>query len=196
MVQRVLRVEFQLDDAVPTSSTDFANFATYGDSFVKVYVEAELLSVADELGFPAAWKVQLVEEGRRLAPGLPTPSEVQDVRHQSPWVIVLAIPAALLMPFIYKCLNPVIREAWNDSDLKEKFFIFMRDRVFRGAKTKIENQAALMPRKKNLRVRDVQEIEGDRDRPTIRVKLERTTVIEVEISDDHLLQEFRDRLGK
>ena len=192
--ERTLRLEFILEEVSSTSPSDFLNFVAYADGFVKSYIEAELLSVADDFEFPSAWKVQIVEEARRLLRALPAPAEVRDVRHGSPWALVLAIPAAIFLPFVYRCLNPVIREAWNDSNLKDRLFLFMRDQVFRGAKKKAEDQAALTPSRRSIKVRDVKELSGGTGNPAVEIRLTRKDVIEISVSDERLLEEFRERL--
>lgn len=195
MDEPVLQVEFVLDESGPTSPSDFLDFVAYADGYMQGLLEAEIADVTADLPLPGAARPGIRDEARYLLRSLPLPAEVLEVRHGSPWMLLLSVPAALLLPFIHKCINPVVREAWNDSQLRDSLYAFLRDRLFRGAHTKAQRQLKRSPRRRNVTARDVKELPTSSPaEPLLQVRLTRSEVFEASIADARLIDEFRKRL--
>jgi hypothetical protein len=195
MDEPILRVEFVLDEEGPTSPTDFLDFVAYADGYMQGLLAAEIADVTADLPLPDAARPAVKDETRYLLRNLPLPAEVREVRHSSPWTILLYVPAAILIPFIHKCINPVVREAWNDSQLRDSLYTFLRDRLFRGALSKAKRQLKRSPRRRNVTARDVKDLSAHESAaPLLQVRVTRSEVFEASTTDARLIEEFRERL--
>jgi len=94
-----------------------------------------------------------------------------------------------------KMIAPEILQAWGESQLKGNFRRFVRDGLFQGAKEQLDASAAAKPKYGNLIVDDITETGGFRPNQTaVRVTLKRTEVLEVEVKDRDLMNEFLAKL--
>lgn len=195
MSERTLRIRFVLDETPVLSPSDFVNFFAYGEQISRSLTELEALDLFEHLDVPSEWQIDSIEQLRELLKHTPAPAEIIEVRHESPWHYLLAIPASTLFYFVGKCIHPEIRRAWTHSTSRDRFFEFMRDRIFGGARQKVQRQVSRRPSRRGIRAKSVQELGTSRDVvPLLEVRMQRTEVFEVRVSDEELLADFKERL--
>jgi hypothetical protein len=193
--ERTLRIQFVLDESTVLSPSDFVNFFAYGEQLSRALTEIEALDLFEYLRVPSEWQIDSVEQLRDMLKHTPAPAEIVEVNHDSPWHYLLAIPASTLFYFVGKCIHPEIRRAWTQSAARDHFFEFMRDRIFAGARQKVQRQVSRRPSRKGVRAHSVRELGGSQEgSPLLEVRMQRTEVFEVRVSDEELLTEFTDRL--
>jgi hypothetical protein len=194
MAERTLLIRFVLDESDIVSPSDFVGFFAFGEELVRRLTEVETQDLLEYLDVPTEWRIETIAELERLLKTLPAPAEVREVEHNTPWHYLLAIPAGTVLYFVNKCLHPQIKRAWESSAGRDRFFQFMRDRVFGGAKQKVERQVTRRPSRKGLKVTKVAELsKSSRQQPLLEIRLERTETLQVSISDEELLADFRKR---
>jgi Holliday junction resolvase len=88
-----------------------------------------------------------------------------------------------------------VKEAYDQSRLKQMIVEFLRDRVFLGAKRQVEQTAVGKPSHGNLKVTSVDQVRAEPSEPTIEVKMERREIITVSSTDAELIEEFMQRFG-
>jgi hypothetical protein len=184
-----------LDESAVLTPSDFVNFFAYGEQISRSLTELEALDLFEHLHVPSEWQIDSIENLRELLKHTPAPAEIIEVRHESPWHYLLAIPASTLFYFVGRCIHPEIRRAWNQSTARDRFFEFMRDRIFGGARQKLQGQVSRKPSRKGIRAKSVQELGSSRDGlPLLEVKMQRTEVFVVRVSDEELLADFKERI--
>lgn len=195
LAERTLQIRFVLEEDEALSPSDFVHFFAYGEEIARDLAETEALELFDYLGMPSEWQIESLEEFRQLLKHAPAPAEILDIRHESPWYYLLAIPAGTVLFFVSKCVHPEIKRAWAQSAAREHFFEFMRDRVFGGARQKVQQRIAKKPSRKGVRAKKVEELKESRpEMPLFEVRMERSALLHVSISDEELLEEFKRRL--
>ena len=189
-------VEFRLADSDEASPAEFRYLFAAVDQLtrfltieqMRLFVEgADLSDRERELIFS-----NLVHEGRYLAP----PVQVVSVRRQSPWTVLVGLPVAAMIWAMRKMIAPEILQAWGESRLRENFKRFVRDGLFQGAREQIETSAAAKPQYGNLVIDEIAETGSSRpEQPSITISLKRTEVLQVEVRDRDLMNEFLTKIG-
>jgi hypothetical protein len=197
MAERELILNFRLEDSELVSPSDFVGFFSLGEDVVRDIVLAEALEAFEASEIPSAGQLEISDQLHRLLRAAPAPALVDDVRHDSPWLYVLHIPAALIGSFIAKCITPDIRRAWKGSAAQDNFYAFFRHRVFGGAKAKVQRSVAAARshrRKYPIRPVAVEELPGTPTSPRFLVRAHTVHSVEVQVSDQELAKDFAKRL--
>ena len=134
----VLPLEFQLDDSVEASPSDFRYLFSAIDELTHSLIVDELRAFLELGGFSDSEQERIYSEMRRISPLLPSPANITTVRHESPWTVVAEISGVVLAWTLNKMIAPEILKAWGESRLKESFNRFLRESLFRGAKQRVE----------------------------------------------------------
>jgi hypothetical protein len=185
-------IEFRLADSDEASPSEFRYLFAAVDQLtrsltidqMRLFVEGADLSDREREHIFS----NLVHQGRHLTP----PAQVVSVRRQSPWTV----PVAAMLWAMRKMIAPEILRAWGESRLRENFERFVRDGLFQGAKEQLEAGAAAKPQYGNLAIDDVVETGSSRpEQPSITISLKRTGVLQVEVRDRDLINEFLAKIG-
>jgi hypothetical protein len=109
---------------------------------------------------------------------------------------LVALPVSAVLWTIKKMIAPEILKAWDESQLRESFKRFVRDGIFRGAKEQLELSAASKPQFGNLIVDDITGSGAvTSEQPAVRVTLRKSEVLQVELKDRDLMNEFLAKIG-
>lgn len=190
-------IEFRFGDCDLVSPTDFVGFFGLGEQIVRELVLTEAVDALEAAEIGGRDQLETTDLLQKLLLSGPVPAEVADVRHSSPWMYILHLPAAMVATFVSRCLIPEIKRAWKGSRREQEFYEFFRSKVFGGAKAKVQKSvvhARRRPRKGIIPV-DVQALPQSTERSQrLLVQTERTRTLEVVVSNEELLREMQDRL--
>ena len=190
---RSLELRFVLDSDASESPSTFVALFEYAEDFVRYFAEEEALSLFEELELPADWQRDSIDTLRHLSRTAAAPAEVLAVNRRSPWTVALLIASPTLLFFLRQCIHPVVKQAWNDSRLRELLREFLRDRVFMGAKRKAQKRVVTGPRRRGLKAKSVSELrESTPERTVLEIRLERTEILEAKISDAQVIEDGPD----
>jgi len=189
-------LEFRLADSDDTSPSEFRYLFDAVDELTRFLIVEQMHSFAEAADISDRGRDEVYVSVLRLSRFVAPPVEVLSIRRESPWSILVGLPVAGVIWAMRKMIAPQILQAWNEGQLKENFTRFVRDGLFQGAKEQLEAGAAAKPKYGNLVVDDISEEGGTRqNQPTLRVSLKRTEVIQVEIGDRALMEEFLAKMG-
>jgi hypothetical protein len=192
----ILYLEFQLDDAVEASPSDFRYLFSAIDGVTQTLMVDEIRAFLESAGFSDREQDQIYSNLRGMSPLLPSPVNITAVRRESPWTVVAELSGIVLVWTLNKMIAPEILKAWGESRLKESFNRFLRDNLFRGAKQRVEANLSAKPQYGNLLVDDIIEPKTSRrSDPRIRIRFKRTEIVEVDTKDKELMKEFLKRMG-
>jgi len=189
-------IEFRLADSADASPAEFRYLFAAIDHLTRALTIEEMRRFVEGADLSDRGRDEifatLIHQGRHLAP----PVQVVSVRRESPWSVVVGLSVATMLWAMRKMIAPEILQAWGESRLKENFKRFVRDGLFQGAREQIETTAAAKPQYGNLVIDDVAESGASRpDRPSVTISLKRTDVLQVEIRDRDLMNEFLAKIG-
>jgi hypothetical protein len=187
-------MEFRLADSAAgeSSPTEFRFLFDAVDEITRSLIFNQLSVFVEHTQLNERARKEVFLSAFRLKETLIAPVDVVSIGRKSPWTVVVNIPVAGVLWVLHKMIGPEIIKAWGESNLKEAFKDFVRDKIFRGAKNQIEVAAAAKPQYGNLRVSDISE--GNRAGSPVSVTLRRTEVLQVEASDRELMKGFLDRM--
>lgn len=198
-MERELVLEFVLGDSELISPNEFEAFFGLGSEIVRELVLGEAVEAYDAGGVEGPSQFDSTDQLQRLLKSAPVPAEVVDVRHSSPWLYVLHLPAVLVAAFVTKCLVPEIKRAWKGSVREKQFYDFFRNQLFGGAKSKLEKSVARTRRRPRQGIRpvEVRTLPNATDRSQrFLIRVERTQNLEVVVTDEELYDDLRKRLEK
>jgi hypothetical protein len=176
------------------SPTEFVSLFECADRTARAIVEQEAAELLEELRFPQDYRLQTLQTIHRLSRKVPTPAEVTNVERGS-WQIDVIIRSAFVLFMLKEYVHPTVRAAFDDSRAKQVVVEFLRDRVFGGAKRKVEETAVANPRYGNLDVVSVNELPASPSQPSLQIELHRRELYVVKSSDQELIHDFIERLG-
>lgn len=113
------------------------------------------------------------------------------------WTIETLLSSAAVLWFMRHFVGAPILAAWDESRLRQRVESFIRDRAFHGARQSVELKAAQKPRTGSLEISQVEEESGSTpEARRLAVRVTRSTVIEVELSDREVIEEFIQELKR
>ncbi len=155
-------------------------------------MQQESLDLMDELGLPSDVKLATVSRGQQLGRRIASPAQIEAVKRGC-WIVVMTISGSALLCVLKQYLHPVVLEAWNQSDIRERLLEFLQDPVFKSAARKAELKAVERLRYGNIQVTGVDD-DSKPAEPSLTVHLERHAIVEVRAVDDLLIDEFLEKL--
>ena len=183
-----LHLRFILDGDPDISPAEFVALFQCAEDYTRHVAEKESLTLLEDLQIPVEQRLTTMKTLVRKQ--APVPAEVVEVRRGS-WVVDVLLPSAALIFVLKEYVHPAVKQAWDESRMREQLVSFMRDRVFRGVKGKIEAHAIDKPRFGNL---EVIRVDGQEPpQPIVEIRLERRTIIEVRTNDRDLIDDFLSR---
>jgi hypothetical protein len=198
MAERELILRFRLEDSDLVSPSDFVDFFGIGVDIVRDLVIAEALEAYDAGEMPSELQRDTTDRLQQLLRSSPVPALVDEVRHDSPWLYILHIPAFMIGAFVTKCLKPDIARAWKGSAAQESFYSFFRIKVFGGAKKTVQRSVATSrrrSRKTGIRALSVEELPDSKpDSTRLLIRVQRSQSVDVAVSDEDLVREFKKHL--
>jgi hypothetical protein len=190
---RTITIRFELKSEGETSATEFVSLFECVDFLGQSIVEAEAQTFLEVLELSSESRLAALQSLHRSRRRV-SPVEVREVEKGS-WIVETVIQGAAILWVIQNFVTPVMKEAWDESRLRELLLGFFRSRVFGRAKQTVEVKAAEHSRFGNLRVISVEEpSESTPDEPVLVVRIERSEVVEVRVSDKELIDQFLRRL--
>lgn len=159
---RVLILQFRVKADEELRPDEFSDLFRLADQLSAYAILEELHDVMDALPMPSRWKFDVLSRLRakkRVPSAVP---EVATVRRGS-WEFDVCIQSVAVAWILKEYLHPVVKEAWNESQFREVIKRFLRDKIFGGAKRKIETKASETPKLGNLRIVEVSLGEGPTD---------------------------------
>jgi len=187
---RALEIRFRLTGSDKVSPEDFISLFRCAEAFSRSVTEAEALSLLDHLDAPSEARLDSLRRLHAFGRKLPLPVEVARVERGS-WSVDVAIYGAALLFVLKEYLHPVVKEAWDESDIRARVKSFLQDKVFRRARQTAEQKAVRNPEYGRLRVTNVSPLEStEPDRIRVEVTLERGEITYGRASDDELVEEF------
>jgi len=190
---RELTLRFVVDTQQDLTATDFVRLFECAEAISRHVFEIEAANLLMDLGFPEQERFEALKRIHRLGRRIPVPAQVKTVQRGS-WIVEVLVPGAVLLFILRQYIHPVIMDAWQASNLRDRIVTFLRDRIFLGARRDVEAKAAESPRYGNLEVTRVSQTDADPGHPELVIRLERREVIEARIPDEELVQEFLRRL--
>jgi len=190
---RSLRLRLTVPDQT-LSPGEFLSLFDCAETVSRALIEHEALALLEFLDFPADSRLQTMQTIHRLGRRVPTPAEVVSVEHAC-WTANVLIGGPVVLFILMNYVHPTVKDAFDDSRLKQLIVEFLRDRVFLGAKRTVEQAAVARPTYGNLGVRAVAELRAAPSEPELEVTLERREIIAVRSSDRELVEEFAERIG-
>jgi len=192
----VFVIDFRLADSEDVSPTEFRSLFRAVDELTRALLIEQMRLFIETASLSDAARNELFGSILRLSRFVSAPAEVKAVRRQSPWSVLIALPVSGMIWAMRKLIAPEIMQAWNESQLKDNFKRFVRDGLFQGAKEQLEASAAAKPKYGNLRIDDIAETgRSGPQSPAIVLTLKRTEVLEYEVRDRDLMNEFLTRIG-
>jgi hypothetical protein len=189
-------LEFRLADPADTSPAEFRYLFDAVDELTRSLVIEQMRSFVEMADISGRGRDEVYTSVLRLAPYLPPPAQVISIRRESPWTVLVGLPVATVIWAMRKLIAPEIVQAWTESQLRENFRRFVRDGLFQGAKTQLEAGAAAKQKYGNLIVDDISEAGRlGPDQPALRVTLRRSEILQIEVKDHALMNEFLSRIG-
>jgi len=193
---RSLHLRFVLDTDEDLAPDDFIGLFECADAFARHVVEQAALELFIDLNLPEQWRLGTLQHIHQLGRRVPVPAQVVRVERGS-WSIETLLQGAAVLWFLKNYVHPVVRDAWDDSRLRQAIVEFLRDKVFLGARRNLEQKAVEAPRFRRLQVQTVSEPEpASRQESQIEVRLVRREIVEARFADRELLDEFVRRLRR
>jgi hypothetical protein len=189
---RTLRLDFSIDGSESLSSTDFVSLFQCADFFCRATAEDEVISFVEELNLLRESRFEVISSIHRLGKRFPAPAAVESIERGS-WNISLVMTGAATLFILRNTLATTLQNAWDESRLRELVLRFLRDHVFGGARRKAEEVAVGRSRWGNLRIQRVEERGLGPSGSQLTISLQRTEVVEAEITDQELVEEVLKR---
>lgn len=190
---RSLTLEFRVESDEELTSGEFLSLFSCIDNFGRAVTESETVGFLETLGLPNEYRLQILNTIMEIGREIPTPTEIRSIDRGS-WSVVAVLAGPAILWVTQKFIGLPILKGWDESSAREQLKTFFRERVFGGAQRVIEYRAAQRPTFGNLKVAEVTEIRSSPDRPHILIRLKRTEIIEVRVSDKQLIEDFLKRL--
>lgn len=193
---RSLHLRFILQVEEDLTPEDFIGLFECAETFARHVVEREALQLFSDLDLPEEWTLGTLQRIHRLGRRVPVPARVVRVERGS-WNVELLLPGAAVLWLLKNYVDPVIREAWDDSRVRHLIVEFLRDRVFLAARRSLEEKAVVAPRHRQLEVQAVSEPQqASREESHIEIRLVRREIMEARLTDQELLDDFIRRLRR
>jgi hypothetical protein len=191
-----LYIRFRLADSGDASPVEFRFLFDAVDELTRALIVEQMRGFTETADLSDSAKHELYASVWRLARYVQPPAQVVSIRRESPWSVLIGLPVAAVIWAMRKIIAPEILQAWNESQLKENFRRFVRDGLFMGAKEQLEATAASHPQYGNLVVDEVRDTgRFGLEEPSIELTFKRTEILQVEIKDRNLMNEFLNRIG-
>jgi hypothetical protein len=191
---RTLTLQFRVESDDELTSTEFLSLFSCIDPFGRAIAENETFRFLETLELPDEYRLQLFESILTVGREIPTPAEIRSVDRGS-WSVTAVLSGLAILWIAQKFIGSPILRGWDESMARERLMTFFRDRVFGGSKQVIERRAAEGPTFGNLKVAAVEEVRSAPGEPHVLIRLKRTEVVEVESSDQQLIENFLRRLA-
>ena len=196
MESRSLRIRFHLKTDDNISPSEFVDLMNCVEEKTRDVVERETHALLNFLGLPSEHRFETMRRIHRVGRRMPLPAEVESVERGS-WEVTVLIGGPALLWILKEYLHPIVKEAWDDSQIRENILVFLKEHVFREAHRTLEQKATEKPRQRNLEISGIQErLSGDTRHSEQVVLLERTRVIAVSGRERDLIEELVSRLGR
>lgn len=186
---RSLRVRVVVDSRDPLSAAEFVDLFKCADDFIRHIAEQQALNFLEAIGLPPQTRIGTMRRLHRLGRRAPLPAEVERVERGS-WIAVVLLTGPARLYFLKSYVDPMVQDAWNESQLRERIVHFLRDHVFGGAHQQAEQKAIRSPRYGNLEVTEVTGRGGHAGDEIVEIHLRRRHVLEVHSSEQQLIDEF------
>ena len=188
-----LHLEFTVDSQ-NLHPNEFIGLFECIDIFTRTIIEHEAYLLLAEAGFSDEWRLSTLQRIHKLGRRVPVPAEILNVQKGS-WKVEKLLQGAAVIFFLRNYVHPVVQDAWNDSRLREIIVNFIRNKIFLGAKKHLEAKAIEQPVYKGLRVSEIAGPEkAIQDESEIKIRMEKTTIVETRISDKELIEDFIQKL--
>lgn len=182
---RSVQLDIRLESESDLSPSDFTALFKYTEEFVRAIAYTEAEHLLEFLEVPEQFRLHTLNQMRRYARRDVAPAEIREIERGS-WEVVAYVSAPFLIWFLKNYIHPVAREAWDDSQLRDRLYQFMRDRIFGGAAESVEGRAERARPHGNLRVTQVEALTGPEERDQrIRIELvQRPGAVQVPSADE------------
>ena len=191
-----LYLKFIVDSQDELTPDDFIGLFECIDAFSRTIIEHEALSLFSEAGFPDQWRLSTLQRIHKLGRKVPVPAGILEIRKGS-WEVETLLQGAAVIWFLRNYIHPVVQDAWNDSKLREIIITFIRDKIFLGSKKNLESKAIEKSHYRTLRVAEIIGPEKVIDEKTeIKIRMSKTHIIEAEMSEQELFEDFIQKLKK
>ena len=191
-----LHLNFTIDCHEKLDPSDFIGLFECIDLFTRTIIEHEALLLLSEAGFSDQWRLATLQRIHRLGRKVPVPAEILEIKKGS-WNVVSLLQGAAVIWFLRNYVHPVVQDAWNDSRLRKIIITFIRDKIFLGSKKNLEKKAIEKPIFKGLRVAEIVGPEkATEEQIEIKIKMEKTTIVEARLSEKDLIEDFIQKLRK
>jgi hypothetical protein len=118
-------------------------------------------------------------------------ADVAEGRVSPQWIVIVTIASSAVLWFLKSYVDPVVREAWDSSQMRSQIVRFLQDKAFRGARKTVEQRAISMPQYGNLRVSDVSELDRTRTADHgVEVHLERRSSLVIRRDEEEAIERF------
>lgn len=186
---RTLNLLFHIDSTTELVLNDFIGLFECAEAFSRYILEQEAFNLSSDLGIPDDIKISTLYRIHKIGKKLPIPIEVIRIEKGS-WYIEILVPGAVVLWILKKYIHPAVQEAWNESHLRDIIVNFLREKVFLGSKRNLEQKAVEQPSFKGLQIKSINEIEVNLQKTEIKVDLGKKKVLEVELTERELIEDF------
>lgn len=193
---RTLSIRFALAGEDKLSSSEFLDLVQIIDGIARAVVESEIQQLLEVLQVPGELRLPVLRDTARIGRRGPAPTQIIAVERGS-WTIETLLSSVAVIWFMKHFIGAPILAAWDESRLRHRVESFIRDRAFQGARQSVELKAAQKPRTGSLEISQVEEESGSTpEARSLAVRVTRSTVIEVELSDREVIEEFIQELKR
>lgn len=190
---RKLTLEFKVESDDALTSSEFLSLFECIDRFGRAVAENEAKRFIESLGLPSGYRTHLTKSIIDIGKQQPAPVEIESAERGS-WDVRASLTGLAILWGAKEFIASPIGEAWNGSIAREHMVTFFRDQIFGGATRLIESLAAKRSKFGNLKITRVDEMSSGPNESHVLIRLKRSEIIEVEQSDQELIEEFLKRL--
>ncbi|MFC1730390.1 hypothetical protein ACFL6I_08650 [candidate division KSB1 bacterium] len=191
---RILHLNVRLDSKEPLSPLDAIGLFECTEDYARSIFLSETSDLLKFLKLIDESRIENIQYLNKLGRKLPIPAEIKSFKKGS-WttdILISGISILLIKDF----LVPVMQDAFNDSEIRDRMYIFFREKVFKGAKKNVDFKAMQYKKYRTLRVRKVnEEFPGKFNSDvSFSIELSKDKIIDTVLTDEELLEGFLERI--
>jgi len=185
-------IRIHLDTDANLSPSEWRRLIDCLDEFTKAVARRQAYSLLDEIGASREIHRQARDAMHSFFRRPVLPIEITSIKRGS-WSLEAAIPYAIGLWVLKNTIGQTIKDAYQQSSLRNGLMTFLRGNVFGKARQAADQYAERKSRFGNLTVSRIEDT-TDHTSLSLTIHLQRSEIIPVRFTDQQLIEEFEDRL--
>jgi hypothetical protein len=191
MEESKLILEFYLDDG-EVGAGDLTTMAKIVEDFTWAVAVHESNELLHDLDYPQANRFEALHNFKNLGV---TPAKIEKLKHDSIFISVI-ISSPIVLWGLRKFVAKPLEDAWETSKLRGKVVDFVRNKMFMGAQSVIEEKAADKAQYRHLKISEVKIDESiNRGGKRIRINVKRAEIDLLEATDTEAIDGLIKKMG-